>query len=245
MLETFRKVEITLPLLDAINQVPKYAKFLKDLCTNKRKLRGDETIMVDENVSAVIQRRLPQKCSDPGTFTIPCKIGGKFFERAMLDLGASINVMPLYIFQTLNLGILEHTNVIIQLADRSNAYPEGVIEDVLVHVDQMVFPADFYILKMEDGPPNIKSASILFGRPFLKTAKTRINMDDGSLTMEFGDEVVKFNIYDAMKFPSETHSICSIDVIEELAQQAFDMGNKGAVHVVLEGCASEDDGFPN
>ena len=245
MLETFRKVEITLPLLDAINQVPKYAKFLKDLCTNKRKLRGNETIMVDENVSAVIQRRLPQKCADPGTFTIPCKIGGKFFERAMLDLGASINVMPLSIFQTLNLGALENTNVIIQLADRSNAYPEGVIEDVLVHVDQMVFPADFYILKMEDGPSNIKSAPILFGRPFLKTAKTKINMDDGSLTMEFGDEVVKFNIYDAMKFPSESHSMCSIDVIDELAQQAFDMGNKEALQVVIEGCAIEDDEFPN
>ncbi|XP_062118941.1 uncharacterized protein LOC133832645 [Humulus lupulus] len=140
ILETFRKVEVNIPLLDAIKQVPRYAKFLKQLCTNKRKLKGNEKVSVGENVSVVLQKKLPPKCKDPGTFTIPCTIGNKRIERCMLDLGASINVMPYSIYASLNLGPLEETVVIIQLADHSNAYPRGVIEDVLNKVNELVFP---------------------------------------------------------------------------------------------------------
>ncbi|XP_062114197.1 uncharacterized protein LOC133825246 [Humulus lupulus] len=93
ILETFRKVEVNIPLLDAIKQVPRYAKFLKELCTNKKKLKGEEKISVRENASAVLQKKLPPKCKDPGTFTIPCMIGNKMIEQCMIDLGASINVM--------------------------------------------------------------------------------------------------------------------------------------------------------
>jgi len=94
--ETFRKCEVNIPLLDAIKQIPRYAKFLKELCTIKRKqkLKGCEKVKVGENVSAVIQRKLPTKCKDPGMFTIPCMIGYTKFEKAMLDSGASINVIP-------------------------------------------------------------------------------------------------------------------------------------------------------
>lgn len=81
ILETFRNVEVNIPLLDAIKQVPQYAKFLKELCTNKRELKGDEKVSVRENVSAVIQKKLPPKCKDPGTITIPCTIGNKRIER--------------------------------------------------------------------------------------------------------------------------------------------------------------------
>nr|XP_027108806.1 uncharacterized protein LOC113728618 [Coffea arabica] len=104
ILEVFRKVEINIPLLDAIKQVPKYAKFLRDLCVNRRRLRGDERVIVGENVSAVLQRKLPPKCGDPSMFTIPCRIGNTVIRRTMLDLGASINVMPKSIYASLKLG---------------------------------------------------------------------------------------------------------------------------------------------
>ncbi|XP_027174801.1 uncharacterized protein LOC113774472 [Coffea eugenioides] len=94
ILEVFRKVEINIPLLDAIKQVPKYAKFLRDLCVNRKRLRGDERIIVGENVSAVLQRKFPPKCGDPGRFTVLCKIGNTLIRNTLLDLGASINVMP-------------------------------------------------------------------------------------------------------------------------------------------------------
>ncbi|CAN6697951.1 unnamed protein product [Malus baccata var. baccata] len=103
ILETFRKVQVNIPLLDAIKQVPRYAKFLKELCTTRRRISNKEVVQVSENVSAVLQRKLPPKCKDPGSFTIPCVIGE-----------------------------LKNDGVIIQLADRSNAYPKGVLEDVLV-----------------------------------------------------------------------------------------------------------------
>jgi len=90
-------------------------------------------VHVSENFSAMLQRKLPPKCKDPGSFTIPYVICNTRFEHAMLDLGASINVMPYYsVYASMNLGDLKNDGVIIQLADRSNAYPKGVLEDVLV-----------------------------------------------------------------------------------------------------------------
>ncbi|XP_071926063.1 uncharacterized protein [Coffea arabica] len=137
ILDVFRKVQVNIPLLDVIKQVPKYAKFLKDLCVNKRKLRGDERVMVGENVSAVLQRKFPPKCGDPGP--------------------------------------LKETGIIIQLADRTCAYPDGIVEDVLVQVDGLIFPADFYVLYMDDrSAPN--PSPIILERPFLSTARTKIDV---------------------------------------------------------------------
>jgi hypothetical protein len=214
--ETFRRYEVYIPLLDAIKQVPHYAKFLKELCTIKRKqkLKGCEKVRVGENVSTVIQRKLPTKCKDPGMFTIPCTIGNMRFEKAKTDSGASINVMPYSIYAYLKLGPLNKTSVVIQLADRSIAYPKGVVEDVLVQINDLVFPANFYVLDMENGD---QTTPILLGRPFLKTSKTKVDVHSGTLTMEFDGEIVKFNIYDAMKYPGDDNPVYSIDVIDSLA----------------------------
>ena len=97
--------------------------------------------------------------------------------------GASINVMSYLIFSSLNLGPLKETGVVIQLVDRSNIYPRGVVEDVLVQVDQLVFPTNFYIIDMED-EASYNPTPILLGRPFLKTAPAMINVHDAVLTME-------------------------------------------------------------
>ncbi|KAM1067235.1 hypothetical protein ACFX2B_022302 [Malus domestica] len=187
ILDTFRKVQVNIPLLDAIKQVPKYAKFLNELCTTRKRASNKEVVRVSENVSAVLQRKLPPKCKDPGSFTIPCVIGNTCFESTMLDLGASINVMPYSIYASMNLGELKNGRVIIQLADRSNAYPKGVLEDVLVQVNHLVFPADFYVLEMEDSNHS-SQLPILLGRPFMKTARTKIDVFKGTLTMEFDGE---------------------------------------------------------
>ncbi|XP_021741538.1 uncharacterized protein LOC110707795 [Chenopodium quinoa] len=222
ILETFRKVEVNIPLLDAIKHIPRYAKFLKELCTNKRNFKPCEKVRMGENIYAVIQKKLPSKCKDPGMFSIPCKIGNSKFERCMLDLGASINVMPQSVYDTLNMGPLSKTNVIIQLADRSNAFPMGVLEDVLVQVNEQVFPADFYVLDMGD---RSDSVPLLLGRPFLKTSKTKIDVHEGNLTMEIDGEMIKFNIFDAMKYPndiSNVKSIDSYDACDWMAQDVFD-----------------------
>ncbi|CAN6579323.1 unnamed protein product [Malus baccata var. baccata] len=198
ILDTFRKVQVNIPLLDAIKQVLKYAKFLKELCTTRKMTSNKQVVKVSENVSAVLQRKLPPKCKDPDSFTIPCVIGNTRFESAMLDLGASINVMPYSIYSSMNLGELKNDGVIIQLADRSNAYPKGVLEDVLV-----------------------------------QTARIKIDVFKGTLTMEFDGEVIDFNIYDAMRYPHNDHSCFSIDVIDSLAQEFLNDLSEDALEKTL------------
>ncbi|XP_076943428.1 uncharacterized protein LOC143613665, partial [Bidens hawaiensis] len=232
IMEMFRKVEVNIPLLDAIKQVPRYSKFLKELCTSKKKLKGNETIKVNENVSAVLQKRLPPKCKDPGDFTIPCKMGNLTIPRAMIDLGASINVLPYSIFQTLNVGPLKRTGVVIQLADKSMVHPKGVLEDVLVQVNELVFPADFYVLDMEDGDTS-DSSSILLGRPFLKTAKKNIDVYNGTLSMEFDGEIINFNIYNAMRYPSDVSYVNWLDVIDPLIDDYFKLSNHDTLALIL------------
>ncbi|KAM1219686.1 hypothetical protein ACFX2G_047725 [Malus domestica] len=232
ILETFRKVQVNIPLLDAIKQVPRYAKFLKELCTTRKRMATKEVVKVGENVSAILQRKLPPKCKDPGSFTIPCVIGNTRFESAMLDLGASINVMPYSIYASMNLGALKNDGVIIQLADRSNAYLKGVLEDVLVQVNHLVFPADFYVLEMDESD-HAPSLPILLGRPFMKTARTKIDVYSGTLSMEFDGEVVNFNLSDSIKYPSEDHSCFSIDIIDSLAQGYLDDLNDDALEKVI------------
>ncbi|CAN6695167.1 unnamed protein product [Malus baccata var. baccata] len=232
ILETLRKVQVNIPLLDAIKQVPRYAKFLKELCTTRKRISTKEVVKVGENVSAILQHKLPPKCKDLGSFTIPCVIGNTRFKSAMLDLGASINVMPYSIYVSMNLGELKHDGVIIQLADRSNAYPKGVLEDVLVHVDHLVFPADFYVLEMDESN-HAPSLPILLGRPFMKTARTKIDVYSGTLSMEFDGELVNFNLSDSIKHPSEDHSCLSIDIIDSLAQGYLEDLNDDTLEKVI------------
>ncbi|CAN6697919.1 unnamed protein product [Malus baccata var. baccata] len=232
ILETFRKVQVSIPLLDAIKQIPRYAKFLKELCTTRKRMSTKEVVKVGENVSAILQRKLPPKCKDPGSFTIPCVIGNTRFESAMLDLGASINVMPYSIYASMNLGVLKNDGVIIQLADRSNAYPKGVLEDVLVQVNHLVFPADFYVLEMDESD-HAPSLPILLGRPFMKTARTKIDVYSGTLSMEFDGEVVNFNLSDSIKYPCEDHSCSSIDIVDSLAQGYLEDLNEDVLEKVI------------
>ncbi|CAN6567591.1 unnamed protein product [Malus baccata var. baccata] len=232
ILEMFRKIQVNIPLLDAIKQVPRYAKFLKELCTTRKRILTKEVVKVGENVSGILQRKLPPKCKDPGSFTIPCVIGNTRVESAMLDLGSSINIMPYSIYASMNLGELKNDGVIIQLADRFNAYPKGVLEDVLVQVNHLIFPTDFYVLEMDESN-HAPSLPILLGRPFMKTARTKIDVFNGTLTMEFDGEVINFNLFDSMKYPSENHSCFSIDVIDSLAQDHFVKLNDNAFELVI------------
>ncbi|MBT0984572.1 retropepsin-like domain-containing protein, partial [Salmonella enterica subsp. enterica serovar Typhimurium] len=150
----------------------------------------------------------------------------------MLDLGASINVMPYSIYASMNLGELKQDGVIIQLADRSNAYPKGVLEDVLVQVNHLIFPADFYVLEMEDSS-HAPSLPILLGRPFMKTARTKIDVYKGTLTMEFDGDIINFNLSETIKYPMEDHSCFAIDIVDSLAQVHLDRMNDDALEIAL------------
>ncbi|KAL5563299.1 hypothetical protein UlMin_033046 [Ulmus minor] len=167
-IDIFKSLHINLPFVDMLEQMPKYAKFLKEVLSNKRRLEANEKVMLTEECSAILQRKLPPKLKDPGSFTIPCTIDDFNFDKVLCDLGASINLMPLSIFRKLGLGEVKPTTVSLQLADRSIKHPRGIIEDVLVKVDKFIFPADFIVLDMEED----QEILLILGRPFLATGRT-------------------------------------------------------------------------
>ena len=127
--------------------MPKYAKFLKDILSNKRKWDAHETIPLNEECSAVIRNKLPPKLKDLGSITIPCVVGKFSISRALCDLGASVTIMPL---GKLNIGGPKSINISLQLADRSIVYPEGILEDIPIKVGEFYVPCDIVILEMEE-----------------------------------------------------------------------------------------------
>ncbi|XP_057810441.1 uncharacterized protein LOC131024906 [Salvia miltiorrhiza] len=194
-LEIFRKVHINIPLVEALQQMPKYAKFLKEVLSKKKKLEEFETVNLTEECCAILQKKLPIKIKDPGSFTIPCDVGNGRFGKALCDLGASINLMPLSIFNKLEIGTIKPTTIALQMADRSVSYPKGIVEDVLVRVDKFIFLVDFVVLDMVED----KDVPLILGRPFLATGRALIDVAKGKLTLRVNDESVTFSIHKAPK----------------------------------------------
>ncbi|KAL6281817.1 hypothetical protein ACE6H2_012746 [Prunus campanulata] len=216
-LEMFKKLEINIPFADALEQMPNYAKFMKDIISKKRKFGDHEKIQLTEECSAILQRKLPLKQKDRGSFKIPCIIGTNLFEKALCDLGSSINLLPLSVAKNIGIGEIKPTTVSLQMADRSIAYPEGIIEDVLVKVDKLIFPADFLVLDMEED----YETQLILGRPFLITARTLIDVEQGVLTVRIGEEAATFKVFEAGKFPREAEDCFRVDLVDTAISEKF------------------------
>ncbi|KAK8713279.1 hypothetical protein V6N13_148500 [Hibiscus sabdariffa] len=158
------QLHIDVPFLEAIDQMPTYAKFLKEIITKKRKIERYETVAT---TGEYFLGDIPPKKNDPGIFIIPCSIGDNYVGKALCDLGSSVNLMPKSIFMKLGMGTTRPTVVILQLADRSHVRPEGKVEYLLVKVGKFMFLADFLILDCEAD----HKAPIILGRPFLATGR--------------------------------------------------------------------------
>ncbi|XP_042980033.1 uncharacterized protein LOC122310217 [Carya illinoinensis] len=152
--------------------MPKYAKFLKNILSNKWKLEEHETVMLTEDSSAILQKKLPPKLKDQESFTIPCTIRNSYFDIVLCDLGAIINFMPFFVFRKLGLGEANSTTVSLELAGRSIKYLRGLIKDVLVKVDKFIFLADFIVLDMEKN----EEIPFILGQPFLAMGRTLIDV---------------------------------------------------------------------
>ncbi|KAL4335962.1 hypothetical protein GQ457_07G007030 [Hibiscus cannabinus] len=170
-------IHINLPLVEALQQMPNYAKFLKDMVTRKKRIEEFETDAATETCLALMHNKVPAKKTDPGSFTIECLIWHNYPTKALCDPGASINLMPKSVFQKLGIGEAKPTTVMLQLADHSYVKPEGKIEDILVKVDKFIFPTDFLILDCEAD----EYAPIILGRPFLSTSRAVIDFDNDEI----------------------------------------------------------------
>ncbi|GKC10168.1 reverse transcriptase domain-containing protein, partial [Tanacetum coccineum] len=205
-LENLKQLHINLPFIEALAQMPKYAKFLKGLLTNKPRLEEACKIIMNERCSAVLLNKLPSKEKDPGSFTIPCDIGQLHIDNALADLGASISLMPYTMYKKLGLGEPKATRMSLELADRSIQYPRGIIENVLIKVDKFVLPIDFVILDM----PEDSRVPIILGRPFLATARAMIDVFNKKITLRVGDDEVVFDVEQSTKRPTTEGECASI-----------------------------------
>lgn len=212
--QLLRKLHINIPFAEALFKMSGYTKFLKDIISKKRKLEDHETVILTEECSAIIQKKLPPKLKDPGSFTILCTIGEFYFDKALCDLGASINLMPLSAFRKLELGETKATMVTLQLADRSLAHPMGLIENILIKVDKFIFLVDFLILDMKED----KNIPLILGRPFLSTSRALIDVQKGQLNLRFGEEHITFNVFNAMDYHVESDSCYQINMVKEVMQ---------------------------
>ncbi|GKB85564.1 reverse transcriptase domain-containing protein, partial [Tanacetum coccineum] len=146
-------------------------EMLKSLLSNKEKLLELTNTPLNENCSAVILKKLPEKLGYPGKFLIPCGFS-ELKCKALADLGASINLMPLSVWKKLGLPELISTRMTLKLANRAICTPAGIARDVFVHVGKFTFPADFVIIDYESDP----RVPLILGRPFLRTARALIDV---------------------------------------------------------------------
>ena len=167
----------------------------------KRKHHVKKTAFLTEQASAVIKQRTPPKYKDPGCPTITCHIGTFEFGQALLDLGASVNLMPYSIYLQLGLGEIKPTSVVLQLADRSIRTPRGVVEDVLLQIDKFYYPVDFLILDTQSVVKTESKIPLILGRPFLATANALINCRNGLMKLSFGNMTLEVNIFHIGKQP--------------------------------------------
>ena len=114
--------------------MPVYAKFFKDILSNRRKLEEVQTIALNTNVSALFRNQLPKKLDDPGKFTVPYTIGSVKFKSALCDLGASVSLMPETVFDKIGVGELKETRISLQLDDHSIKLPLGIVEDLPIQI---------------------------------------------------------------------------------------------------------------
>ncbi|XP_015955084.1 uncharacterized protein LOC107479465 [Arachis duranensis] len=187
--------------------MPLYSKFLKELINKKRSWHEKETIMLTEERSAVIQRGIPPKLKDHGSFFLPCTIGSLTIDKALCDLGASINLIPYSMMRRLCIEEVKPTQMSLELMDKSLVFPRGVIENLLIQVGIFIFPADFMILDLgEEG-----SDSIILGIPFLATTRAIIDVEQGELTLRVHDESITLNVFPEAHHNDEKEKCMEVD----------------------------------
>ncbi|XP_015970241.1 uncharacterized protein LOC107493698 [Arachis duranensis] len=217
MIEMFKKVEVTIPLFDAIHQVSKYAKPLKDLCMNKDRILELENIPLGSSIFALMGA-LPEKCDDPGPCMVTCTVNGVQFLDCMCDLGACVSIMPLSVYKELKLPPLKRSMARFVLADKSIITVTGVAEDVLVNIEELVFLIDFYVLEMPSSESE-RAPSILLGRPFLRIYRFKLDAYSGTYSFEIDGRVVSFSLEEAIKHPPENHSLFRSDPIDNIVAE--------------------------
>ncbi|GKA23262.1 reverse transcriptase domain-containing protein, partial [Tanacetum coccineum] len=208
--QMFKQLHINITLADALILILKYQKMLKSLLSNKEKLLKLANTPLNENFSAVILKKLPDKLGDPRKFLIPCGFS-ELKCKALADLSASINLMPLSVWKKLGLPELISTQMTLVLANRAICTPARIARDVFVLVGKFTFPANFVIVDYESDP----RVPLILGRPFLRTTRALIDVHGEEMILRDGDERLILNMrHDTSSYSNKPHkeSINMIDI---------------------------------
>nr|GEZ45269.1 reverse transcriptase domain-containing protein [Tanacetum cinerariifolium] len=227
--EIFKDMSFDISFTDALILMPKFVSTLKALIGNKEKLSEMARTPMNKHCSAVILNKLPRKLGDPRKFLIPCEFPGMDECLALADLGASINLMPLSVWEGLSLPKLTPTCMTLELADRSVSKPIDIIKDVSVKVEVFHFPADFVVVDFEPDPRVL----LILGRCFLKTGRALIDVHKGELTLHIRNEAITYNLDQTSRYSANYNQMTAnkIDVICEIYSQEvlgfFDVTTSG------------------
>nr|GFC21710.1 reverse transcriptase domain-containing protein [Tanacetum cinerariifolium] len=225
--QIFQDLHLDISFADALLLMLKFASTIKSLLTNQDKLYELAKIPLNENCSVMILKKLPEKLEDPGKFLFPCDFSGMDVCHALADLGSSINLMPLSIWKKLSPPELTHTQMTLELADRSITHPKIVAEDVFVEVGKFHFPIDFVVVDFEANP----RVPLILGRSFLRTGRALTDVYGEEITLRVNDEAVTFNLNQTTRYSSnyDDLSVNRIDIInvarEEYAQEFLGFSN--------------------
>ncbi|GJS49321.1 reverse transcriptase domain-containing protein [Tanacetum coccineum] len=218
--QIFQDLRFDISFADALLLMPRFAPTIKSLLMNKKKLLELAKIPLNENCSAMLLKKLPEKLGDPGKFLIPCNFPGMDVCHALADLGASINLMPLSIWKKLSLPKLTPTRMTLELADRSITHPNGLAEDVFVKVGKFHFPTNFVVVDFKADP----RVPLILGRSFLRTSRALIDVFDGELILRDGNEQIIFHVDGISKHPQK-HVNESIKMVNDTCEDSFEGTN--------------------
>nr|GEX14658.1 reverse transcriptase domain-containing protein [Tanacetum cinerariifolium] len=215
--EIFKEMSFEISFTDALILMPKFTSTLRALIGNKEKLSEMARTMMNEHCSAVILNKLPRKLGDPGKFLIPCEFSEIDECLALADLGASINLMPLSVWEGLSLPELTPTCMTLELADRSVSKPIGIAKDVSFKVGVFHFPADFVVVDFEPDP----RVPLILGRSFLKTSRALIDVHKGELTLCIGNKAITYNLDQTVRYSANYNQMMvnKIDVVESACEE--------------------------
>ncbi|XP_019433745.1 PREDICTED: uncharacterized protein LOC109340493 [Lupinus angustifolius] len=195
--------------------MPTYSKFMKELLSNKRSYQEKEVIQLNAICSAILQTDIPHKLKDPGSVTILVTIGEVSIGKALVNLMSTVSLMSLSIMRRIGELQLTPTRMSLQLADISIKYLEGVAEDVLVKVDKFLILVDFAVINIS-GDVEIP---LIMGRPFIRTTKMGIDMENGKLIVRVENDEIRFDIFKAMHHPRDKGQCFQIDNLEEICSE--------------------------
>ena len=171
-------------------------------------------------MSDIIECKTPVKFKDLGCPTISVNIGGTCVEKALLDLGASVNLLPFSMYKQLGLGELKPTTITLSIADRSIKIPKGTVEDVLIQVEKFYYPVDFVVLYTKPVALGANHVPIILGRPFFATSNVIINCENGVMQLTSRNITLQLNIFHLIKNnmhqqDDDSEEVCAIDAILE------------------------------